>query len=111
LILSDFYLQIVYLTDMRNLLMTALMVTGLSASVLAADKKEEKKSDYPLTTCVVSDEKLGSMGKPYIVKIKGREVQLCCDGCEKDLKKNPDKFLKKLDEAEKKAGKKGEKAK
>jgi hypothetical protein len=111
LILSGFPGRIVYLSDMRKLLMAALTVTGLSASVFAADRKEEKKSDYPLTTCVVSGEKLGSMGKPYVTKIKGREVQLCCDGCEKDLKKNPDKYLKKLDEAEKKAGKKAEKAK
>lgn len=96
---------------MKNLLMSAIALAALSVSALAADKKDEKKSDYPLTTCVVSDEKLGSMGKPHIVKIKGREVQLCCDGCEKDLKKNPDKYLKKLDEAEKKAGKKSEKSK
>jgi hypothetical protein len=91
--------------------MSALTLAALSISALAADKKDEKKSDYPLTTCVVSDEKLGSMGKPHIVKIKGREVQLCCDGCEKDLKKSPDKYLKKLDDAEKKAAKKAEKAK
>jgi hypothetical protein len=107
--LSDFLGGFVYVPDMKNIFMAAVMVMGLSASVLAADKKEEKKSDYPLTTCVVSDEKLGSMGKPHIVKVKGREVQLCCDGCEKDLKKNPDKYLKKLDEAEKKAGKKATK--
>ena len=94
---------------MKNLLLTALTLAALSTSAFAADKKEEKKSDYPLTTCIVSDEKLGSMGKPYVTKIKGREVQLCCDGCEKDLKKNPDKYLKKLDEAEKKAGKKAAK--
>jgi len=96
---------------MKNLILSALTLAALSVSAFAADKKEEKKSDYPLTTCVVADEKLGSMGKPYVTKIKGREVQLCCEGCEKDLKKNPDKYLKKLDDAEKKAGKKAEKAK
>ena len=90
---------------MKNLLLTALTLTALSISAPAADKKEEKKA-YPLTTCLVADEKLGSMGKPYVTKIKDREVQLCCQSCEKDLKKNSAKYLKKLDEAEKKSGKK-----
>jgi hypothetical protein len=96
---------------MKNLMLVALTLSALSFSAVAADKKEEKKSNYPLTTCLVADEKLGSMGKPYVTKIKDREVQLCCQSCEKDLKKNPDKYLKKLDDAEKKAAKKAEKAK
>ena len=69
-----------------------------------ADKKESKK-EYPLKTCVVSDEKLGEMGKPYVMKYKGREVQLCCESCKKDFNKDPQKYLKKLDEAEKNAAK------
>lgn len=91
---------------MKKLLIASLMMAALAGTAFAADKKEEKKkSDYPLTTCVVSDEKLGEMGKPYVTKIKGREVQLCCKSCEKDLKKDPDKYLKKLDEAAKKSAK------
>jgi hypothetical protein len=91
---------------MKKLLLATLLTCGLMSPVFAADKKEEKKDNkYPLTTCVVSDEKLGSMGKPYVTKIKDREVQLCCKSCEKDLKKDPDKFLKKLDAAAKKAAK------
>lgn len=89
--------------------MKSLIVTGLFAaavfvgsfSAVAADKKEEKK-EYPLKTCVVTDEKLGSMGKPYVIKHEGREVQFCCKGCEKDFKKEPAKYLKKIDEASKK---------
>lgn len=90
---------------MKKLFLTGLLaVVGFSA--VAADKKEEKKSEYPLKTCVVSDEKLGSMGKAYILKHEGREVQLCCESCKKDFNKNPAKYLKKLDAAEKKAAKK-----
>jgi YHS domain-containing protein len=47
--------------------------------------------------CPVSDEPLGSMGKPVKLEIKGRTVFLCCGGCEEDFKKDPDKYLAKLD--------------
>jgi len=49
--------------------------------------------------CPVSGEPLGSMGKPIKVEVKGRTVFLCCEGCEADLKKDPDKYLAKLDAA------------
>ncbi len=49
--------------------------------------------------CPVSGGLLGSMGTPYKVTVKGRTVFLCCDGCEPDIKKDPDKFLAKLDSA------------
>ncbi len=81
-----------------------LGVVILSAS--GTSRADDKKGEYPLKKCVVSDEDLGSMGKPYVIKHEGREVQLCCKSCEKDFKKDPKKFLKKLDDAEKKNGKK-----
>jgi len=70
-----------------------------------AEKKSEK-SKYPLKTCVVSDEKLGGMGDPYVFKHENKEVQLCCKSCKKDFDKNSKKFMKKLADAEKKANKK-----
>ncbi len=51
---------------------------------------------YPLDVCVVSGEKLGSMGKPYILVYQGQEVKLCCDGCKPDFEKEPAKFIAKL---------------
>jgi Cu(I)/Ag(I) efflux system membrane fusion protein len=46
--------------------------------------------------CPVSGQKLGSMGTPYKTTVKGQTVFLCCDGCEENLKKDPDKYLAKL---------------
>ena len=62
----------------------------LSAEDLAAVQKQK--------VCPVSGEALGAMGKPYKVTVKGQTVFLCCQGCEEDLLKNPDKYLAKLKE-------------
>lgn len=68
------------------------------------------KKDYPLDTCPVTGEKLGSMGKPidYLYKYKtadGKErvrlVRFCCSACPATFKKDPEKYLKKIDDAEK----------
>ena len=64
--------------------------------------KAPEKKPYPLDVCIVSGEKLGSMGDPVVLKHEGREVRLCCPGCIDKFKKEPAKYLKKLDEAEKK---------
>lgn len=64
--------------------------------------KAPEKGPYPLDTCVVSGEKLGSMGDPVVLKHEGREVRLCCAGCVAKFKQDPAKYLKKLDEAGKK---------
>ncbi|MBM3840522.1 MAG: hypothetical protein FJ398_21680 [Verrucomicrobia bacterium] len=84
-----------------TVLLTALL--GSSAGLLAADKKAEKKAKpYPLNLCVVSNEKLDSMGEPFVFVHEGREVKLCCKDCRKDFDKNTAKFVAKIDEAAKK---------
>lgn len=62
-----------------------------------------KLKPYPLKTCVVSEEKLGEMGEPYVFAYKDREIKLCCDGCKKKFDKNAPKFVKDLEKAEKAA--------
>ena len=57
--------------------------------------------DYPLATCVVSGEKLGEMGKPYVFKHQGTEVRLCCEDCQVKFDKDPAKYLAKITEASK----------
>lgn len=74
-------------------------------SGLAADSKAEKLKPYTLKTCVVTDEKLGEMGDPFVYAYKGREIKFCCKGCLKDFNKEPAKYIKKIEEAEAKAKK------
>ncbi|MBE7558816.1 hypothetical protein HS125_07655 [bacterium] len=65
-----------------------------------ADLVKEQKAIYPLTTCVVSGEKLGgSMGEPVDYLHKDRLVRFCCKGCIEKFQKDPDKYLKVLDAA------------
>jgi len=70
----------------------AILITLTLGGVLhAADAKP-----YPLTTCIVSDNKLGSMGKIITKEHEGQEVKFCCKPCIKKFDANPAKFLAKL---------------
>ena len=67
-----------------------------------ADSTKAATDDaYPLTTCVLSGEKLGSHGKPFDLVVKGRTVKLCCESCVEDVQADPEKFLAKIDAAAK----------
>jgi hypothetical protein len=46
-------------------------------------------NSYPLSTCVVSGEALGSMGQPIVIDHEGVEVRLCCKGCVKKFNADP----------------------
>jgi hypothetical protein len=80
----------------------SLVLLGASFSTSAADKKSDVKP-YKLEKCIISDEKLGEMGKPVVFEYKGQEIKLCCKSCKKDFDKDPAKYLKKLETEEKKA--------
>ncbi len=92
-------------TILKALCLLALI--ALSAILLAACSRETKPAanlkPYPLTTCLTDGEKLGSMGAPHVFAYEGREIKLCCSGCEDDFKKNAAKYVKQLEVAEAKA--------
>ncbi len=59
--------------------------------------------------CVISTtERLGSMGPPLKLDIKGQPVFICCKGCQRKAEADPDRTLAKLEELKTKA--KAEKA-
>lgn len=69
-----------------------------------------KPTPYPLTTCVVSGDKLGGdMGEPvvFIYQTNGinQEIKFCCAMCPPKFKADPDKYMKIIRDAEAKAGK------
>ena len=94
---------------LKHLTVAVLVTSVLAMPIVAfsADTKTEKKTEkakaYPLTKCVVSDEKLGGdMGEPYVFTHEGQEVKLCCKSCKKDFDKDTAKFMKKIAAAAKK---------
>lgn len=68
---------------------------------------DQARKSYPLDVCVISGEKLGSMGKPadYVYRVADKPDQLvrfCCAGCEGDFTADPAKAISKIE-----AGKSG----
>jgi len=91
---------------LKSLTIIALAVAYLAApAAMRADDKKPAAKPYPLKNCIVSDEELGGMGEAYVFTYEGQEIKLCCKSCLKDFKKDPAKYLKKI-EADKKADKK-----
>ena len=78
--------------------------TGAAAVTLTTDElaaiKElpaaEQDQAIKQAVCPVSDEPLGSMGKPVKVTAEGQTFYLCCDHCKDDLAKDPKAVLAKL---------------
>ncbi len=104
--------------SIKNLTVTLLSLAILAGplAALAGDTVDQKpKADqksnaklkpYKLKTCIVSGDKLGGdMGEPVVYEYEGREIKFCCKSCIKDFKKEPAKYVKKIQEAEAKAKK------
>lgn len=92
--------------DMKLTLLLALFSSLLlSAGLVSAADAASVPPTYPLKKCVVSDEDLGSMGKPVKVSHEGTDVYLCCKSCAKDFKKDPAKSTAMVKEAKPKAKK------
>ncbi|VTU01697.1 Secreted protein OS=Rhodopirellula europaea SH398 GN=RESH_00384 PE=4 SV=1 [Gemmataceae bacterium] len=105
-------------------LLAAVLLTGCNASKdkpqtdapviqskpddVSAERAKLDPADRALVEaqewCVVnSDERLGSMGPPLKLDIKGRPVFVCCKGCKKKAEADPDKTLAKVDDLKAKA--------
>jgi hypothetical protein len=100
---------------LKRHILTAVLLTGLAAglqSLRAEDMPMKDKNDakmgqadakvkpYPLDTCIVSGEKLGGdMGKPIVTVYQGQEIKFCCASCPKKFNKDPEKYIKLMNEA------------
>ena len=81
---------------------------GDPADEVAAERAKLSPEDRALVEaqewCVVqTDERLGSMGPPIKLDIKGQPVFICCKGCKKKAERDPDATLAKLAELKAKA--------
>lgn len=83
---------------MKSLLLIgslAALITGCQTHDHGAASTGDAKP-YPLKTCIVSDEKLGSMGDPIVEVYNGQQIKFCCKSCMADFKKEPQKYLAKI---------------
>lgn len=72
-------------------------VAGTSLAFAGDDAKKPKGDPWPLDICIVSGEKIGSMGDAISYDHEGRDVRFCCEACVGKFKKNPADFLAKAD--------------
>ena len=83
---------------MNPFFITAILTLLTIIPSLHADEKTAVKP-YPLPDCVISEEALGSMGKPIAIVYEGQEIKFCCKDCKKTFEKNPAKAMAKFDAA------------
>lgn len=89
--------------NILRLPLIAVVVGALAAGAFAADKAFKLKvKPYPMDTCIVSGEKLGSMGDAVVFAEGDQEIQICCKSCKKDFEKDKKANLAKIDAAWKK---------
>ena len=71
----------------------AIMVLGITG---CPTTKMVSGVPYPLDTCIVTGNKLGSMGTPITKTYKDQDVKFCCRPCIKKFYKDPERYLDKI---------------
>ncbi len=66
------------------------------ASGLAKLTAEDRALALSQKICPVSGERLGEMGEPVKLDVKGQPVFICCEGCKDKILSHPDEYLAKL---------------
>jgi hypothetical protein len=83
---------------MKTILLLALsaILSACSSTAPATSRSGGGVKPYPLKTCIVTDNALGSMGDEQRIVHEGREIKFCCEPCVGKFQKNPAKYLAKL---------------
>ena len=70
----------------------------IQANLAKLDPTDRKLAEAQRYCAVQKDERLGSMGEPFKIMVKDQPVFLCCGGCAKKAKADPDKTLAQVKE-------------
>ena len=84
---------------MKNIVIAvASAATLLLASCAASSSGGMASGAKPYTkdVCLVTGNKLGSMGTPITMNYQGQEVKLCCRPCVAKFNADPQRYLAKL---------------
>ena len=74
----------------------AALVAAIGLASCAGTSNAGGVKPYTKDVCIVTDNKLGSMGDPITIVHEGQEVKFCCKTCVAKFKEHPAKFLSKL---------------
>lgn len=81
----------------RRTIATAVVLLAVFATAgCGGDARASGVKPYPLTTCIVTGNALGSMGDEQSLIYEGRELKFCCAPCIEKFKANPQHYLAKL---------------
>lgn len=80
---------------MKATITSALVATTIALASCATSGNPGVKS-YTSDTCVVSGNRLGSMGDPVTKVYGNQEVKFCCKPCVAKYEKNPERYAKNL---------------
>ncbi|MEK6715474.1 MAG: YHS domain-containing protein [Candidatus Omnitrophota bacterium] len=83
------------------LVFTASVAFAQHTSEEAAGEEREAVVEVGNKICPVSGEKIEEK-EAYQIEHEGKIYNLCCKACMKDFKKDPDKYIKKIEEELKK---------
>ena len=99
--------QCVYLVQTGSELQGEKAVVQDNLSKLGPE--DQKLAGAQRFCAVQSGVRLGAMGTPVKITVKGQPVFLCCKACEEHAQSNPDQTLAKVEELKAKAGAPGSK--
>jgi hypothetical protein len=70
----------------------------VQANLAKLSPEDQKLAEEQRFCAVLKDSRLGSMGVPVKITVKDEPVFLCCKGCTKKARSNPDQTLAKAKE-------------
>jgi hypothetical protein len=76
-------------------------VQAALAKLSAEDRRLAQEQGY---CAVQTHTRLGAMGVPYLVEMRGHKVFLCCKGCKDDALASPDQTLAEVEKLKARAG-------
>ncbi len=79
-----------------GIVLSSGMSVMAGSSCCPSAKKETTTKKVAQTTCPVMG---GKIDKNLFVDVKGKRIYICCKACVKPLEKDPDKYIKKLEDA------------
>jgi YHS domain-containing protein len=77
---------------LKKAILLAVMFLFAAGTVLVTNLPAQAKEQ---TTCPVLG---GNINKEVYADYQGKRIYFCCQGCDKEFEKNPEKYLKKLKE-------------